>query len=164
MELMIVVGLMGLISVLVIPSYGKYRQRMESGAAAQAIVSDLRILSSAAGRMEDYCVCVFADSSTYYTYEGISSFNANVPKKRRNLLVEYPRAKINPSNVKVVFGPKGWVDTSVGSSPSNLSSSVLGSYTVYNLYVHAYGLVTNKITIHQDGKMSIEQRQGDAEW
>jgi type II secretory pathway pseudopilin PulG len=166
MELVIVIGLMSLMAVLIIPAYGKYRQRMEANAAAQELVSDLRALSSAAAKMEDYCICLFVNANTYYLYQGGSTYPTS-PKRRKNMRHQYPRAAFSSTVIskRLTFGQKGWVDTSALSGfPTDIPSTTQSNLTVYNIYVHAWGISTFKITVYQNGKISLEQRNGNDEW
>lgn len=152
-ELMIVIGLMGLLAVLVIPQYGKYRARQEAGNAAQEIMAEMRTLSSASVKMEDYAILQIVDGSTYYTYEGASTYPGS-PKKRKSLTAQYPRAVISPTSKRVTFGEKGWV-TTTGAYATDITGTAEGNYTVFTINVSAPGLVTYVVKIYSNGKTTL---------
>ena len=148
-ELMVAVGILGILMTLAMVSQSKLLPHYRLSAASRQVVTDVRLLRAKAVSQNDRFRMIFAAGEDAYraerrnpssgAWEPYALYRRGAATAGSNQPVSLPSGVTIVSAIELTFHPRGTIDVSVGASPIVLSAP--GSRT-RSVSVNVAGMIT----------------------
>ena len=153
-EMAVVLAVMGIMFAIATPPWRRYRASMSAQASAQELRAELTFLQSRSIDLEEECFLRIDSATQYSTYLiPVSQYSASARPYKR-IVVGNDGLQLSPSGAGtlLVFGSKGWVDT----TKSTVTSSGSGGSTYYPITVSAPNVLNVSVRTYLNGRVLVQ--------
>lgn len=150
-EIMVAIGILGILAAIAVPPWARYRARMEAYEVANALRGDLQLAKvMTLDNQASYSVEYSAADNAYNVLLD-STEDSSTDRDPIRIVLVGQRANLGAANWKITFAERGWVNES--RSTQALKSG--GDFVVYIVTVSVPGVVDVPVRVYLDGKVDV---------
>lgn len=152
-EIMVAIGILGILAAIAIPPWAQYRARMEAYEIANALRGDLQLAKvMTLDNQSSYSVEYSAADNAYNVLLD-STEDSSTDRDPVRIVLVGQRVNLGAANWKITFAERGWVNEA--RSTQSLRTGGDARFVVYCITVTAPGVVDIPVRVYLDGKVDV---------